>query len=99
MAGVGKKTAVALLTEMGSLGAVYEQLDRVPELPIRGAKSLAKKLADQREIAELSRKLATIALDAPATADLDQLTYQGPDPGRLDPLVEELGFDPLRRGR
>ena len=96
VAGVGKKTAVALLTELGSLDALYERLDEVPGLPIRGAKSLRKKLDDQRASALLSRRLATIAHDAPATADLDALRLDGADPARLDPLLEILGFGRIR---
>lgn len=99
VAGVGKKTAVALLTALGDLDTIYSNLHAVVELPIRGAKSVARKLGEQRDMAELSKRLATIALDAPAEADLDTLRYGGPRLDLLDPLVEVLGFDPLRRGR
>ncbi|MEM7356332.1 MAG: 5'-3' exonuclease H3TH domain-containing protein [Acidobacteriota bacterium] len=96
VAGVGAKTAVALLSALGSLEAIYERLDEVPSLPIRGAKSLHKKLVDQREQAFLSRQLATIAIDAPATADLDELSLDGADPELVDPLFEELRFGRIR---
>ncbi len=96
VAGVGKKTAVALLAAMGSLEAVYERLGEVAALPIRGAKSLAGKLEAQREIAVLSKQLATIARDAPATADLEQLRLSGAEPELVDPLFEELGVKRLR---
>lgn len=96
VAGVGKKTAVALLTELGSLDAIYERLDEVSSLPIRGAKSLQAKLGQQKEKAFLSRTLATIAIDAPATADLDALKLEGADPELLDPLFEELRFGRIR---
>ena len=99
VAGVGKKTAVALLEALGDLDTVYANLDAVAELPIRGAKSVARKLADQRDMAELSKRLATLALDAPAQADLGALRHDGPRLEKLDPLVETLGFDPLRRDR
>ncbi len=94
--GVGKKTAVALLGALDSLEAIYDRLDEVPSLPIRGAKSLQVKLTNQREIAFLSRQLATIAVDAPATADLDELRLDGADPKLLDPLFEELRFGRIR---
>ena len=94
--GVGKKTAVALLDALGSLEAIYERLDEVASLPIRGAKSLRAKLEGQREIAFLSRQLATIAIDAPATADLTELRLDGADPELLDPLFEELKFGRIR---
>jgi 5'-3' exonuclease len=94
--GVGKKTAAALLSELGDLDAVYERLDEVANLKIRGAKSLVEKLEAERETALLSRRLATAARDAPAVADLDELRFDGADPELLDPLLEELGFRRLR---
>ncbi len=96
VAGVGKKTAVALLAELDSLDQIYQRLDDVSTLAIRGAKSLQKKLDDQRETALLSRELATVALDAPAVADLDELRLDGADPELVDPLFEELKFGRIR---
>lgn len=96
VAGVGAKTAAALLGELGTMEEVYAGLDRVPELPIRGAKSLARKLEEQREMALLSKKLATVAVDAPFDAGLDQLEILGADPEKVDPLFERLGFGRIR---
>jgi 5'-3' exonuclease len=94
--GVGKKTAVALLEHFGSLDAIYERLDELPALPIRGARTLGSKLADQREIAFLSRELATVSCDAPARALLRELQLGKPVPELLEPLLDELGFGRLR---
>jgi 5'-3' exonuclease len=93
--GVGAKTAAALLTALGDLDAIYERLDEVAELPIRGAGPLRRKLEEQRETAFLSRRLATVARDAPAAADLDELRFAGADSVLLDPLLDELGFGRL----
>ncbi len=99
VAGVGKKTAVALLAELDSLDEIYRRLDDVSTLAIRGAKSLRKKLEEQREMALLSRELATVATCAPALADLDELRLDGADPELVDPLFEELGFGRRIRDR
>jgi len=96
VSGVGPKTAAALLAELGTLEAVFEDLERVAELPIRGAKSLARKLEEQKEMALLSKRLATVALDAPFEADLAQLEHRGADPEKVDPLFERLGFGRIR---
>ena len=96
VAGVGKKTAMALLRELDSLDEIYERLDEVADLGIRGAKSLQRKLEEQRDAALLSRRLATVALDAPAVADLDELRLEGADPELVDPLFEELRFGRIR---
>ncbi len=90
--GVGPKTATALLQEFADLDAIYADLDRVATLSIRGAKTLGAKLAEHRDIAYLSRELATCAIDAPLDASLDQLAYRGADPGVLAPLLERLGL-------
>ena len=60
VAGVGEKTATALLQHLGGIDAIFNQLEAVPDLPIRGAKSLATKIADAKVDAELSYELATI---------------------------------------
>lgn len=93
VSGVGKKTAVSLLEHFDSLEAVYEDLETVKSLPIRGAKSLAAKLDAQREIAFLSKSLATVATDAPISAELDDLALKGPNEDVFDPLVDALGIE------
>jgi len=61
--GVGEKTALGLLQGLGSLDEIYDNLDKVADLPIRGAKSLGKKLEAEKESAYLSYELATIKTD------------------------------------
>lgn len=95
--GVGKKSAVALLQAFDSLENLYGRLDDVPSLALRGAKSLAEKLRRQEDMAFLSQRLATLAFEAPARAEVAQLEIGPPRLELLDPLQEELGFDPLRR--
>jgi len=94
--GIGPKTAAVLLDAFGDLDALFRRLDDVAALPIRGAKTLGAKLAAHRDMAFLSRELATIARDAPARADLRALRLAGADPALVDPLFEELGFDGIR---
>jgi DNA polymerase-1 len=97
--GVGKKTAVALLQAFESLDNLYARLDEVADLPLRGAKSLADKLTQQKETAWLSQRLAKLAYDAPATATVEELVWSEPHVEAVEALRRELGFDPLRSGR
>ena len=60
VAGVGEKTALGLLQGIGSMAEIYANLDKVAELPIRGAKKLGDKLLAEKEMADLSYRLATI---------------------------------------
>lgn len=94
--GVGAKTAAGLLTGFATMDELYANLDGVAALPIRGAKTLAAKLEAAKDIAYLSRELATIARDAPASCDLRRLKLTGPDPKLLDPLFTRLGFERIR---
>ena len=94
--GVGKKTAAAVIAALGDLPAIYRRLDEVAGLPIRGAAALARKLAEQKETALLSRRLATVADDAPCSATLDDLAWTGADHERVDRLFPELGFERIR---
>jgi len=96
VSGVGKKSAVALLEAFPDLETIYDRLDEIPELAVRGAATLRRKLDAGREAAFLSKRLATVARDAPAEAALGDLAYRGADPTRLDPLFERLGFGTIR---
>ncbi|TBU74305.1 DNA polymerase I [Pseudomonas daroniae] len=91
--GVGEKTALGLLVGVGGgLDVLYANLDKVPGLPIRGAKTLPAKLEEHREMAYLSYQLATIKLDVPLDLDCSKLHPGEPDIDALIPLYEELEF-------
>ncbi len=90
--GVGTKTALALLQTFSSLEAIYADLARVETLPLRNAKTLRQKLAVGREAAFLSKRLATIALDAPVVYDPRTLSYCAGVTTEVTSLFENLGF-------
>ncbi|RMQ18757.1 DNA polymerase I [Pseudomonas syringae pv. delphinii] len=91
--GVGEKTAVGLLVGVGGgIKELYDNLDMVATLPIRGAKTLAAKLEEHRAMAFLSYELATIKIDVPLDIELDQLHCSEPDRDKLMELYAELEF-------
>lgn len=63
VAGVGQKTALALLQGLGGVDEIYANLDRVAGLEFRGAKNMAAKLEAERDNATMSYALATIKTD------------------------------------
>jgi DNA polymerase-1 len=73
VAGVGPKTAIALINAFGHLEDIYNQLDQVETLTVRGAKSLAKKLEKSREDAFMSRELVALRKDVPMPLNADNL--------------------------
>ena len=63
--GVGRKTAAALLAALESLDGVYEGLERIAGLRLRGASRVRRLLEAHREQAFLCRELTRIRRDAP----------------------------------
>ncbi len=91
--GVGEKTAVGLLTGIGGgLSDVYQNLDKVAGLAIRGAKTLAAKLEEHRDAAFLSYELATIKCDVELDVEVDALVCGEPDRDALLALYTEMEF-------
>jgi 5'-3' exonuclease len=90
--GVGRKTAIALLDHFGSMDALYENLDAVHEVKVRGAKTLGQKLATHRDEALLARQLTGIACDAPVDKPATGLRPAAPDLGAINALYDETGI-------
>ncbi|KJF93187.1 DNA polymerase I [Photobacterium angustum] len=90
--GVGEKTAKALLTGIGGLDALYDNLDDIAALGFRGSKTMAKKLIDNKEAAYMSYKLATIKLDVELDVKPDELRKGVPDTDALTELFGKLQF-------
>ena len=83
--GIGEKSAMQLIGQYGSLDGIYAHLDEV-----KGA--LYKKLAENRDSAEFSHRLATIDVDAPITTQLSDCVLRVPFPYTVREKFEELEF-------
>jgi len=92
VAGVGEKTALGLLQGIGSLDQIYKNLDKIGELPIRGAKKLAEKMVAHEADARLSYQLATIKLDVKLPQAIEDLHIDDADTGALEKWFEEFEF-------
>lgn len=90
--GIGEKTAVALLQGIKGLHLIFANPAAVGDLSIRGAKSLAAKIAAYKEQAELSYRLATIKTDVGLPVTLADLVPKEPDKAALLALFKELEF-------
>jgi DNA polymerase-1 len=90
--GVGPKAASALLAEFEDLTAIYNDLDRVENLSVRGAKSLRQKLENGRENALLSQKLADLDRQAPCGVAISDLNYLGADSEELEAFALKWGL-------
>ncbi|MFN7138333.1 MAG: DNA polymerase I [Limisphaerales bacterium] len=88
--GIGEKTASKLITEFGS---VENLLARTSELKGK----LRENLESHRDLALLSKKLATITLDVPCEFELEALKVQPPNVPVLKELLAEFEFKTLTR--
>jgi len=92
VAGVGEKTALGLLQGIGSIDEIFANLDKVPELPIRVAKTLSAKLEKEKEVAYLSYELATIKLDVDLPDSIGSLAMVEPNSELLLTYFEDMEF-------
>ncbi|MGK3114427.1 DNA polymerase I [Candidatus Pantoea formicae] len=90
--GVGEKTAQALLQGLGGMQSIYDNLEKVADLSFRGAKTMAAKLEQNREVAFLSYQLATIKTDVALELGCEQLTVNEPDVEKLQSLFGRYEF-------
>lgn len=90
--GVGEKTAQALLQGLGGLDTLYANPEKIAELSFRGAKTMAAKLEQSKELAYLSYKLATIKTDVELELGCEQLEIQQPAADELLGLFKQYEF-------
>ncbi|MEZ8035108.1 DNA polymerase I [Vibrio crassostreae] len=90
--GVGDKTATALLQGIGSIEKLYQNLDDIAALGFRGSKTMAKKLIDNKDNAEMSYELATIKLDVELEETPESLVKTQPNTDELIKLYGQLVF-------
>ncbi|MEC9071598.1 MAG: DNA polymerase, partial [Myxococcota bacterium] len=88
--GIGKKTAATLLDQYNDLEGIYEHIEE-----IKGKRR--ENLETSRDVAQLSRTLATIATDVPLPMDLNSLRRQEPDRAVCTELFGRLGFKTWHR--
>ena len=77
--GWGAKSAAAVLARYGHIDQVPDRASQW-DVSVRSASALAATLAARREQAALFRTLATLRLDAPTVAGIDELRWSGPAP-------------------
>lgn len=93
LAGWGAKSAAAVLARYGHITEV--PLDPGQwDVEVRGAARLAASLRDNFDDALLFRRIATVDLDAPVSAEVDDLAWAGPVPG-FDERCAQLGAEKL----
>ena len=90
--GVGEKTAQALLQGLGGLDTLYSEPEKIAGLTFRGAKTMAAKLEQNKDLAYLSYKLATIKTDVELELGCEQLIVAEPAADELLTLFKKYEF-------
>ncbi|MHC5216119.1 DNA polymerase I [Enterococcus sp. LJL128] len=83
---IGEKTAIKLLKEYGSVEGIYEHIDELKQSKMK------ENLINDKEQAFMSKRLATIEVNAPVDIDIDSLKYEGKDLDKLVPFYKEMEF-------
>ena len=86
---VGPKTATELMVTYGSLENIYEHLEEITK------KSVRETLREHRDLAELSKVLATIEINADIPYTLQQAEYKNPFTKDAYVLFKKLEFKNL----
>ncbi len=89
VSGVGEKTAIDLMGQWGTIENLLSNLNQVKRPKLREA------LEKEKEMARLSRSLATIDTDCPIDFNLETYQISPPNMDALIPLLEELAFSSL----
>ena len=88
--GVGEKTAVKLLQEYGTLENLYDHVDEITG-------TTNNKLISGRDLAFISKKLATIQFDAPLEFDANATRLADFDPAKVLEVLKKYQFNSLIR--
>ena len=97
--GVGHRTAASLMKAFASLDELYDDLERVARLKIRGAGTLGTRLAEHRDSVYLAQRLTRISCDLPLGVAAEGLRRRTPDLPALSQLYDRLGFGPFLRAQ
>ena len=82
--GIGEKTAAKLLAEYGDLDGVYAAVDSMK------ASKMKQNLIENKDLAYLSKTLATIKLDCPIPFEFSEAAYHDPFNAEAYTLFEDL---------
>jgi len=90
--GIGEKTAIALIQQFETLENLYAHLDEVTQANLRGAARVRDLLERDKDVAFLSRALATVKRNVPIDVGLEQLKFTTFHHEKLRGLFTELEF-------
>lgn len=86
--GIGEITGIKLIKEFGSIENIIENVDSIKGSP-------RKKIEEHKDLAIMSKRLATIIRDVPIDITIDDLSFGDYDKANVIDVFNELGFNSL----
>jgi 5'-3' exonuclease len=90
--GIGAKTAAALLAQFDTLEGIYDRLDAVSGLKIRGAARIRRLLEEHRDTAMLARQLTGVVVDPDMAVEAQDLLRRPVSSTEVKAACEQLGL-------
>lgn len=87
--GIGDKTARELVATMGDIDKIYGNLDSIKKASVR------QRLKEGKDLAAMSKDLASLRLHVPTGVSIDELVMKGPDLKALRRIYREMEFTSL----
>ncbi|MGF2141934.1 DNA polymerase I [Vagococcus fluvialis] len=84
---IGEKTAIKLLKEFGTVEGVYENVEDMKKSKMK------ENLINEKEIAFMSKRLATIDTNSPIEVKVEDLDFNGKKLEVLIPFYKEMDFN------
>jgi DNA polymerase-1 len=84
--GVGEKTAIKLIKEFGSIENLMANTEKIESVKLR------EKITENKQIAMMSKRLATIVTDIPLDFSMEDCRIKEPDTDKLIELYNKLEF-------
>ena len=97
--GIGPKTAAALLAAFGSLPEIYQQIDAVADLKLRGAARVQRLLQQHEADALLARELTGIAVDPDMQVTETDIARRTASAESITAACEQLGLGRMTAAR
>ena len=97
--GIGAKTAAALLAEFDSLTEIYNRIDTVADMKIRGAARVQRLLQEHKSAALLARELTGIAVDPDMQVAVSDIVRRTVSADAVTAACEQLGLGRMTAAR
>ncbi|XRX42748.1 MAG: DNA polymerase I [Buchnera aphidicola (Eriosoma harunire)] len=95
--GIGKKKATILVQHYGSIYNIYNNINDIKNLPIKGAKKISNIILENKKIAFLSYKLTKIKTDISIDINTINPILKTPNITKLTKLFNQYNFKYLKK--